>query len=447
MKIKFIGFIIVLSVFFSCNKNNKEIEIKLNSKNVHDTINVFELITNKLVTQLSKDSLTKKVELKIPIVAKILLKEKIYLTILEPNKNLNITIRPDSSITTNKKSDSLLNYLWKSNNEFVSNNSSFIFNKKNTDSIPIIFNNFKKKRAAEINKYKLSPKISEILHFQNKARLDYFLFYYGMFINNQKPNNFYYDFIKTIPKPNQNLKSFPAIYLYKYEIEYLRKNKLIKSIPDFLRIIEEKTEKKDLADFLKAIYIKDLTEAPSNWKRQEKLLTTEVLSNILKAEIKNKYSFIFKESSLAFYKSQNGEKAYLFQAEDQFGNQFSLESLIGKVIFIDTWATWCAPCLKHRPQVLKFAKKYKNRNDVEIILISVDSSKDKWLSFLKKEDDKFGKNLFIKNGMNTKFGNNYNIKSIPRYILIGKDGKIINSNINEPSISVEREIEKALKEK
>jgi hypothetical protein len=49
--------------------------------------------------------------------------------------------------------------------------------------------------------------------------------------------------------------------------------------------------------------------------------------------------------------------------------------------------------------------------------------------------------------MRTKFGDSYNIKSIPRYILIGKDGKIINSNIIEPSIAVEKEIYRALNEK
>ena len=56
-------------------------------------------------------------------------------------------------------------------------------------------------------------------------------------------------------------------------------------------------------------------------------------------------------------------------------------------------------------------------------------------------------NLFIKNGTNTSFGNSYNVKSIPKYILIGKDGKIINSNQSEPSIAAERGIEKALREK
>jgi hypothetical protein len=49
--------------------------------------------------------------------------------------------------------------------------------------------------------------------------------------------------------------------------------------------------------------------------------------------------------------------------------------------------------------------------------------------------------------MSTSFGNNYNVNLIPKYILIGKDGKIINSNQSEPSIAAERGIKKALREK
>ena len=202
MKLKFIVFTSIIGIFFSCNKNNQEIEIQLNSNNVFGKINVTELITNKLIIQLSKDSLTKKIQLKTPIVAGIYLKEREYLTVLEPNKNLSISIRPDSSLTTNKKSDSLLNYLWKSQAKFISKNSSFIFKTKNTDSIPIIFENFKKKRESEINTYTLSPQISEILHYQNLARIYSFLFYFGRIQKGLNPNDRFFNFIKDITKPN-----------------------------------------------------------------------------------------------------------------------------------------------------------------------------------------------------------------------------------------------------
>jgi thiol-disulfide isomerase/thioredoxin len=447
MRLKFIVFTSILGILFSCNKNNQEIEIKLNSNNVSGTINVSELITKKRIIQLSKDSLIKKIQLKDPIVAGIYLKERTYLTILEPNKNLSISIRPDSSLTTNKKSDSVLNYLWKSHNKFISKNSSFIFNTKNTDSIRIIFENLKKKRESEINTYAFSSQVSEILHLQSDTYIYSFLFYFGRIIKELDPSDRYFNFIKNIPEPNETLKSLPDIYLYKYEIEYLRKYKTLDNIPLFLRFIESKTQKKELSDYLKANYIKYLIIRPSYWAKHEKLFNTEVLAKVLKSEKDNMYSFLFKEPSSSFYKSQNGEIAYNFSAIDTLDKPFQLEDLKGKVVFIDVWATWCGPCLNHRPRVLELAEKYKNNANVKILLVSVDNSKDKWLSFLKKENSSNGMNLFIKNGMSTSFGNNYNVNLIPKYILIGKDGKIINSNQSEPSIAAERGIKKALREK
>ena len=451
MKSKYVLILVIFCILYSCKEENTGFNITLNSEIGLDTIYVSEIITGNEVIQLNKKTYNKNIALNSPTVAEIYDKEKvnIYLTILAKNKDLNIFIKQDSSITTNDKIDSLLNYLWKSNNQFISENSSFIFQTKNVDSIPILFENFRTEREKKINKFteQFSPELSNILYYQNDARIYSFLFFLGRSSKGLKPNDSYFDFIKNIPKANETLKSLPDIYLYKYEIEYLRQNKSIESITAFLRFIEKKTNNKDLADYLKANYIKALIESPSYWEKHEKLFNTEVLTQTLNAEKTNLYYNLIEKPSSSFYSSQNGEKAYLFQAEDQFGNQFNLESLIGKVIFIDTWATWCAPCLSHRPKVIEFAKKYKDNDDVEILLISVDSSKDKWLSFLDEENQEFGKNLFIKNGIRTEFGNNYNIKSIPRYILIGKNGKIINSNINEPSIAIEKEIENALLEK
>lgn len=438
----------IIVIFNSCKEGNTEFDMSLNSKTELDTIYISELITNKPVTKIYETNKTKTIPLNNPTVAVIHSKnnDKEYLTILAPNKDLNISILSDSSITTNDISDSLVNYLWQSNSKFISENSSFIFQKQNTDSIPILFEKFREKRENEINKFKdqFSPKTANILHFQNEARIYSFLFFLGRVSMELNPKNSYFDFIEKIPEATETLTSLPDIYLYKYEVEYLREHQSIESVPDFLRYIEKKTNKKDLADFLKAIYIKSLIEMPSYWQKHENLFNSVILSEVLNAEKNNMYHYLIEQPSASFYASQNGEQAYFFQAEDKIGNSFNLESLKGKVIFIDTWATWCGPCIAHRPKVLEFAEKYKDNDDVEILLVSVDSSKDKWLSFLEKENKEFGTNLFIKDGMSTDYGNSYNIKSIPRYILIGKDGKIINSNINEPSIALEKEIENAI---
>ena len=451
MKSKYILLFAIFCLFYCCEEKSTGFDISLNSKIKLDTIYISELITEKPIAKIYENKETSFVQLDYPTVANIYSKtnERGYLTILAQDKNLNISVLSDSSITTNNKSDSLVNYLLKSNLKFIQDNSSFIFQTKNTDSIPVLLEKFRVKRENEINKFKdqFSSEIVEILYFQNNARIYAFLFWLGRVSKGLKPNDNYFDFVDKIPKASETLKSLPDIYLYKYEVEYLRKNQSIESITDFLRFIEEKTNNKDLADFLKANYIKALIELPSYWEKHQKLFNTEVLTQTLASEKTNIYYSLIEQPSSSFYDSQNGEMAYLFQAEDKFGNQFNLESFIGKVIFIDTWATWCGPCINHRPKVLEFAKKYRNNDDVEILLVSVDSSKDKWLSFLNKENIETKNNLFIKNGMRTEFGNNYNIKSIPRYILIGKDGKIINSNISEPSIAVEKEIENALSEK
>jgi hypothetical protein len=147
------------------------------------------------------------------------------------------------------------------------------------------------------------------------------------------------------------------IYLYKYEIEYLRKNQSIENIPDFIDFIEGKTGNKDLADYLKAIYIKGLIENPSYWQKHEKLFNTEVLSQVLHSEKNNNYHYLIEQPSSSFYASQNGQIAYAFEADDNYGNKFNFQNTKGKVVFIDVWATWCGPCISHRPKVLEFSEK------------------------------------------------------------------------------------------
>ncbi|MEH0153833.1 TlpA disulfide reductase family protein [Limibacter armeniacum] len=128
------------------------------------------------------------------------------------------------------------------------------------------------------------------------------------------------------------------------------------------------------------------------------------------------------------------------------GKEVQLKNFKGKVVLIDTWATWCGPCLNHRPRIKDFAKKYQDNSNLAILMISVDEKTNRWLDFVEKDNPtNDGFDLFIENSTHTAFGNHYNINSIPRYILIGKNGKIINSNINEPSLALEEEIDIALR--
>lgn len=62
-----------------------------------------------------------------------------------------------------------------------------------------------------------------------------------------------------------------------------------------------------------------------------------------------------------------------------------LRSFKGKVVLVDFWASWCLPCRKANKSLVKLYDKYKSKN-FEIVGISIDTDKDKWLKAIKKMD-------------------------------------------------------------
>ena len=113
------------------------------------------------------------------------------------------------------------------------------------------------------------------------------------------------------------------------------------------------------------------------------------------------------------------------------GSKASLKDFNGKYIYIDVWATWCKPCKDEIPFLQKLENLYHNKN-IEFISISIDSKQDYqiWKSMIA--DKKMSGTQLFANG-DTNFTENYNINSIPRFILIDASGNIINANAPRPS--------------
>lgn len=112
------------------------------------------------------------------------------------------------------------------------------------------------------------------------------------------------------------------------------------------------------------------------------------------------------------------------------GNNVSLEDLKGKFLFVDIWATWCRPCLQQLPAMKELEEKYRD-TDVEFVSISVDSDNDrgKWQNMVNEKQMK-GIQLFA--GRGTSFHEDYQISTIPKFLLIGKEGEIINDDPPRP---------------
>ena len=113
------------------------------------------------------------------------------------------------------------------------------------------------------------------------------------------------------------------------------------------------------------------------------------------------------------------------------GGTTSLDDFKGKVTYIDIWATWCLPCRGEIPALKELEKKFHGK-DVAFVSISIDQNKDEWKEFVKSEDLK-GVQLFAENAFESQFIQDYGIRQIPTFIIIDKEGKIVNADAPRPS--------------
>ncbi|MCQ2273533.1 MAG: TlpA family protein disulfide reductase [Bacteroidales bacterium] len=113
---------------------------------------------------------------------------------------------------------------------------------------------------------------------------------------------------------------------------------------------------------------------------------------------------------------------------DTEGNTRKLSDLRGKVVMIDFWASWCGPCRKENPNVVKLYHKYHDKG-FEIYSVSLDKTRDQWLKAIKDDGLVWPNHVSDLNGWTSSGGKTYGIMSVPSTVLIDKEGKIIARNL------------------
>ncbi|HAS45132.1 MAG TPA: hypothetical protein DCS93_31910 [Microscillaceae bacterium] len=138
-----------------------------------------------------------------------------------------------------------------------------------------------------------------------------------------------------------------------------------------------------------------------------------------------------------------GETAPAWDLPDYEGNRLNLNSLKGKVVVMDFWATWCPPCIKAIPGLQKLHEKYEKQGVKFLGLAYRDQGKP--LKFMKKR----GVTYTILNAQES--GKAYGVSQWPTLFIIGRDGKIrdymlgYHGEVGEKIL--EKAIEDALKDK
>lgn len=169
------------------------------------------------------------------------------------------------------------------------------------------------------------------------------------------------------------------------------------------------------------------------------ILKNDVAKSEPLADVKKYYkglTWIVKKSSVGkelkaeiekIEKTADGSVAPDFTLPDMEGKDVKLSDLRGKYVIIDFWASWCGPCCREITTVKKIYKKYHDKG-LEVIGLSLDNKKDKWLGAVKKYDMPWIQVSDLK-GWECPVAKTYSVTGIPRVFLLDKEGKIISSKL------------------
>lgn len=133
-----------------------------------------------------------------------------------------------------------------------------------------------------------------------------------------------------------------------------------------------------------------------------------------------------------------GNEAPDFTCNDANGDEISLKDFRGKYVLVDFWASWCGPCRRENPNVVKAYERFKS-DKFEILGVSLDNQKGSWVDAIQKDGLTWPQVSSLMGWQSPVVGL-YAVRAVPANFLIDPDGKIIARDLRG------EELEKKLSE-
>jgi thiol-disulfide isomerase/thioredoxin len=194
-------------------------------------------------------------------------------------------------------------------------------------------------------------------------------------------------------------------------------------VPNYVRTI--RGEDREL--FLASLIINDMLMLTGTYEESEEAIVA------FRSEFSSsQFNSALDESLVSLEKLKTGALVENFSFTSLKGEPVQLSDFKDKIIYLDLWASWCGPCIQtFRTKTPDFEMQLRDHEDIVLMYVSIDETEEPWKKYLDKNPMR-GVHVYAGQGFDAEIMKYFKVWGIPRYLIIGKDNKLVTPNAPRP---------------